>query len=66
MKDTVEDLESELQELLLKIDQIAQDVVEQKIDSYEGFMETQKYNDRVVEIGHLLKDMGIDITTRAE
>jgi hypothetical protein len=66
MKDTVEDLESELQEVLLNIDNIAQEVVDGNMDSYTGFMESEKYKNRVVEIGNLLKEMGIDITTRVD
>ena len=66
MQTTIEELESELQEVLLNIDTIAQKVHEQKMDTYAGFMETEKYRDRVVEIGNLLKDKGIDITTRTE
>ena len=60
---TVEDLESELQEVLLEIDSIAQKVAEKEMDSYEGFVKTQEYRDRVVEIGNVLKEKGIDITT---
>jgi len=59
---TIEDLESELEEVLLKIDTIAQDVVDKKIDAYQGFMDTETYKNRVVEIGNLLKEKGIDIT----
>ncbi len=64
MELTVEDLESELQEVLLNIDTIAQKVQEKQMDAYEGFMESEKYKNRVVEIGNLLKVKGIDITTR--
>jgi len=63
---TVEELESELEELLLKIDNIAQKVLDKELDSYQGFLDTEKYKDRVVEIGYLLKEKGIDITTREE
>ncbi len=66
MTNTVEDLEEELQETLAKIDNIAARVVEKELDAYEGFMQTEKYKDRVVEIGHLLKEKGIDITTLTE
>ncbi len=66
MQETVEDLESELQEVLLNIDTIAQKVQEKEMDAYEGFMESEKYKNRVVEIGNLLKEKGIDITTRTE
>ena len=64
MQTTVEDLESELQEVLLNIDTIAQRVQDKELDAYAGFMESEKYKDRVVELGYLLKDKGIDITTR--
>ena len=66
MQETVEDLESELQEVLLNIDTIAQKVQEKQMDAYEGFMESEKYKNRVVELGNLLKEKGIDITTRTE
>ena len=63
---TVEELESELQEVLINIDNIAAKVSEKKMDAYEGFMESEKYKNRVVEIGNALKERGIDITTRVE
>ena len=63
---TVEELETELQEVLLNIDAVAQEVLEEGLDSYEGFMQTEKYKNRIVEIGNLLKEKGIDITTRTE
>ena len=66
MKETVEDLESELQEVLLNIDTIAQKVHEKEMDAYAGFMESEKWKNRVVAIGNLLKEKGIDITTRTE
>jgi len=66
MQTTVEDLESELQEVLLNIDTIAQKVQEKEMDAYAGFMESEKWKNRVVEIGYLLKEKGIDITTRTE
>ena len=66
MSDTVEDLESELEEELSKMDAIAQKVLDKKIDSYAGFMESEKHKNRIVEIGYLLKEKGIDITTRTE
>lgn len=66
MNDTVEELESELQEVLLNIDNIAAQVVEKRLDAYEGFMESEKWKNRVVEIGYALKEKGIDITTRTE
>ena len=66
INNTVEELETELQEVLLNIDNLAQQVAEKKIDSYQGFMDSEKYKNRVVAIGNLLKERGIDITTRVE
>ena len=66
MQTTVEDLESELQEVLLNIDTIAQKVQEKEMDAYAGFMESEKWKNRVVEIGNALKEKGIDITTRTQ
>ncbi|WP_294966462.1 hypothetical protein [Sulfurimonas sp.] len=66
MNDTVEELESELQIVLLNIDNIAVQVIEKKIDAYQGFLESEKWKNRVVEIGISLKEKGIDITTRTE
>ncbi|MEA3227790.1 MAG: hypothetical protein U9P38_01835 [Campylobacterota bacterium] len=63
---TVEELETELQEVLLNIDNIAQKVLDKELDSYQGFIESEKYKNRVVEIGNALKEKGIDITTRTE
>ena len=66
METTVEELESELQEVLLNIDYIATQVQDKEIDAYEGFMQSEKYKNRVVELGYALKEKGIDITTRTE
>ncbi len=66
MTDTVEDLESELQELYLKMDELTQKVQNKELDAYEGFMQSEKYKNRIVEIGNALKERGIDITTRTE
>ncbi|NOR57030.1 MAG: hypothetical protein GQ474_00725 [Sulfurimonas sp.] len=66
MNDTVEELESELQEVLLNIDNIAEKVTRKELDAYDGFMESEKWKNRVVEIGYALKERGIDITTRTE
>jgi hypothetical protein len=66
LEDTVEYLDEELQSALAKIDNIAAMVYEKKMDSYEGFLETEKYNKIVVEIGNKLKEKGIDITKIAE
>jgi len=51
---------------LLNIDNIAARVVKKELDAYEGFMESEKWKNRVVEIGYALKEKGIDITTRVE
>lgn len=66
MEETVEDLEEELQETLAKIENIAARVAEKEIDAYVGFMESEKHKDKVVEIGHKLKERGVDITTLTE
>jgi len=66
INDTVEELETELQEVFLNIDNIAQKVANKELDAYEGFMESEKWKNRVVEIGYALKEKGIDITTRTE
>lgn len=60
--ETVEELEEELEAILAKIDSIEALVYEQKMDAYEGFVESDKYKDRVIEIGYKLKALGIDIT----
>lgn len=65
-EETVEDLEEQLQEALAKIENIAGMVAEKTIDAYEGFMQSEQYKDKVVEIGHKLKERGVDITTRME
>ncbi|OHD99684.1 MAG: hypothetical protein A3E21_07735 [Sulfurimonas sp. RIFCSPHIGHO2_12_FULL_36_9] len=62
MEETVEDLDEELQKALSEIENIAAKVYEGKMDAYEGFMETEKYNKIVLEIGNKLKEKGIDIT----
>jgi hypothetical protein len=59
---TVEDLEELLQDTLQKIDDIALQVAEGQKDTYDGFMETEKYKDEVIRIGHLLKEKGVDIS----
>lgn len=63
---TVEDLESQLQEVMLNMDTLAQMVQDKKLDAYEGFTQSEKYKNRIVEIGNALKEKGIDITTRTE
>ena len=64
--DTIEDLETELQEAMLNMDTLAQKVQDKEMDAYEGFMQSEKWKNRIVEIGNALKEKGIDITTRTE
>jgi len=66
MNDTLEELESELQTVSLNIENIAARVVNKELDAYEGFLESEKWKNRIVEIGYALKEKGIDITTRVE
>jgi len=66
MQETVEDLEEQLQDTLQKIDNIAARVAEKELDAYDGFMQTEKYKDLIVKIGHKLKELGVDITTLTE
>jgi len=63
MEETIEDLEDELQKALTQIDTIAAKVQRKELDTFEGFMESEKYKNRVVEIGYKLKELGVDITT---
>lgn len=64
--DTVEFLDEELKKTLGAIQDIAAKVYEGKLDAYEGFLETEKYNERVVELGNKLKEKGVDVTQVAE
>ncbi|MCK4874614.1 MAG: hypothetical protein KAS26_02095 [Sulfurimonas sp.] len=66
MQETVEDLQTELDEALAKIENIALQVAQKELDAYEGFMQTEEYKDKIVEIGHKLKDHGVDITSLTE
>jgi hypothetical protein len=66
MEEIVEDLEEELQKALTQIDTIAAKVQRKELDTFEGFMESEKYKNRVVEIGYKLKELGVDITTMSE
>ena len=66
MNSTVEELETELQEVLLNMDNIAQKVQDKELDAYTGFMESEKYKNKIIEIGNALKEKGIDITTRMD
>ena len=43
MNDTVEELETKLQEMMLNMDNIAQKVQDKELDAYTGFMESEKY-----------------------
>jgi Txe/YoeB family toxin of Txe-Axe toxin-antitoxin module len=61
-EETVEDLEELLQKALQEIESIALLVANGQKDTYEGFMESEKYKDEVIRIGHLLKEKGIDIS----
>ncbi|MCD4667104.1 MAG: hypothetical protein K8R44_00655 [Sulfurimonas sp.] len=66
MNDTVEELETKLQEMMLNMDNIAQKVQNKELDAYAGFMESEKYKNKIIEIGNALKEKGIDITTRTD
>lgn len=66
MNDTVEELETQLQEALLNMDSIASRVLKKELDSYEGFIQSQEWKNKIVSIGYKLKEKGIDITTRVE
>ena len=50
----------------MKIENSAGMVAEKTMDTYEGFMQSEQYKDKVVEIGNKLKEKGVDITTRME
>lgn len=62
LSDTVEYLDEELRKATTEINNIAARVYEGTLDAYEGFMQTEKYNKKVVEIGTKLKAKGIDVT----
>ncbi|MFA6196819.1 MAG: hypothetical protein WC656_09260 [Sulfurimonas sp.] len=64
MKETVEDLESELEIALQTMDAIAVKVLDKELDSYEGFLQSETWKNKIVAIGYKLKERGIDITTR--
>ena len=59
---TVEDLEELLQKTLQDIENIALQVADGQKDTYDGFMESEKYKDEIIRIGHLLKEKGVDIS----
>ena len=48
------------------MDTLAQKVQDKELDAYEGFTQSEKWKNRIVEIGNALKERGIDITTRTE
>ncbi|MEN8302926.1 MAG: hypothetical protein ABFQ64_02500 [Campylobacterota bacterium] len=66
MSKTVEELEAELQEVFSEMESIAEEVQLKELDAYEGFMQSEKYKNRIVELGSALKERGIDITTRSK
>ena len=66
VSETVEELEAELQEVFLDMENLAEKVQLKELDAYEGFMQSEKYKNRIVELGNALKERGIDITTRTE
>ena len=55
-----------LQEMYLQLDTLAQMVANKELDAFEGFTRSEEYKNRIVEIGYLLKERGIDITTRMD
>ncbi|MDQ1264305.1 MAG: hypothetical protein QG559_1306 [Campylobacterota bacterium] len=58
----VEDLHRDLEKALEMIDEIAEKVQRKELDVFEGFMQSEEYKNKVVEIGYKLKELGIDIT----
>ncbi|MGE0737628.1 hypothetical protein [Sulfurimonas sp.] len=60
--DTVEYLVEELRKAVMKIEDIATKVNKGELGAYEGFMETEKHNNRILELGKKLKEKGLDIT----
>lgn len=66
MKQSVEELETALQEAMQNVDFIATQVLNKELDSYEGFVKSEEWKNKIVEIGYQLKEHGIDITTRTE
>jgi len=66
LNDTVEYLDEKLREAIIAINNIEARVYEGNLDAYEGFIQTEKYNKIIVEIGTKLKEKGIDITTIPE
>jgi hypothetical protein len=66
MKETVEELDAELQDALLNMDIIAERVFNKELDSYEGFLLSEEWKNKIITIGYKLKERGIDITTSSE
>lgn len=60
--DTVEYLVEEVRKAVTSIEEVATKVSKGQLGAYEGFMETEKYNTRVLELGKKLKEKGLDIT----
>ncbi|MDA7817902.1 hypothetical protein N9A28_06895 [Sulfurimonas sp.] len=61
---TIEDLEEELDKTIEEMDKIAAEVAEGRLDAYEGFTQTESHKDKILELGHKLKDLGVDIGNR--
>jgi len=66
IEDTVEDLEEALQNTLKDIESLAAKVANENMDAYEGFMKSEEYKDKLVDIGNKLKEKGVDINTLME
>ena len=66
IEDTVEDLEEALQNTLKDIESLAAKVTNENMDAYEGFMKSEEYKDKLVDIGNKLKEKGVDINTLME
>lgn len=60
--DTVEYLVEEFRKAVVTIEDIATKVNKGELSAYEGFMETEKHNNRILELGKKLKEKGLDIT----
>jgi len=63
MQEIIENLEEELEKALAEIEKISLKVQKKELDAYAGFIETEKYKNKIVEIGNKLKEKGVDITT---
>lgn len=60
--DTIEYLIEELKKAITNSEAIAEQVQKGELGAYEGFMESEKYSTRIVELGKKLKEKGLDIT----